>query len=53
MMGKGLEAVGIACVLIGLVHGIASSDMWGELYFLIAGMAVFSLGRVVEKKAKT
>lgn len=46
---KILQALGIACVMIGLVQGIYG-DMWGELYLLIAGIVVFYTGRIVEKR---
>jgi hypothetical protein len=45
---KVLQALGIACVMIGLVQGLYG-DMWGELYLLIAGVVVFYAGRVIEK----
>jgi hypothetical protein len=46
---KILQALGIACVMIGLVQGIYG-DMWGELYLLIAGIVVFYAGRIIEKR---
>ena len=46
---KLLQAVGIACVMIGLIQGILG-DMWGELYLLLAGIAVFAVGRFIEKR---
>lgn len=46
---KILEALGIACVIIGLVQGIYG-DMWGELYLLLAGIVVFFVGRMIEKR---
>ncbi|TAK52355.1 MAG: hypothetical protein EPO24_15315 [Bacteroidetes bacterium] len=48
-IGKLLEAIGIAAVMLGLVQGIYG-DMWGELYLLLAGIAVFYAGRIIEKK---
>jgi hypothetical protein len=50
MLAKGLEAVGIAAVLVGLVQGVYGSDMWGELYFFLGGMLIFYTGRRMEKK---
>ena len=38
LVAKGCEALGIACVMIGLVQGIQSSSMWMELYLSIIGM---------------
>lgn len=50
IIGKGLEAVGIASLAIAVIHGISSGDMWGELYFFVGGMAVFYVGRWIEKR---
>ena len=46
---KFLQAIGIASVMIGLIQGIYG-DMWGELYLLIAGILVFGIGRIMEKR---
>ncbi len=48
---KGLEAVGIAALMIGLVQGIYG-DAWGELYLFVGGMLVFYIGRKLEKKSQ-
>jgi hypothetical protein len=48
LVAKLLEAVGIAAVMIGLVQGIYG-DMWGELYLFLGGIAVFVIGRQMEK----
>jgi len=48
-IAKGFEAIGIACVMIGLVQGIQSNSMWIELYLSIAGVAIFLLGWAIEK----
>jgi hypothetical protein len=50
VVAKGLEALGIACVMIGLVQGIVSDNMWIELYLSIAGIVVFVIGRIIEKR---
>ncbi len=50
IVAKGLEALGIACVMIGLVQGIMSDNMWIELYLSIAGIVIFLIGRVIEKR---
>lgn len=50
--GKLLEAIGIAAVMLGLVQGIYG-DMWGELYLLLGGIAVFYAGRIIEKRSTT
>ena len=49
VLAKGLEALGIAAVMVGLVQGIYG-DMWGELYLFLGGMVVFFIGRRMEKK---
>ena len=49
-LAKVLEALGIACVMIGLVEGIMGSTMWMELYLSIAGIIVFTAGRKLEKR---
>lgn len=50
VVAKGLEALGIASVMIGLVQGIMSENMWIELYLSIAGIVVFLIGRIIEKR---
>lgn len=52
ILAKSLEAIGIACVMIGLIDGIHGS-MWLELYLSIIGLAVFFAGRAVERSLKT
>lgn len=47
---KSLEALGIACVMIGLVQGILSETMWMELYLSIIGIVVFLVGWAVETR---
>lgn len=47
---KLLQALGIACVMIGLVQGISAGDMWGELYFALGGILAFYVGRLIERK---
>ena len=49
LVGKGFEALGIACVMIGLVQGIQGESMWMELYLSIFGIVIFLLGYGVEK----
>jgi ABC-type uncharacterized transport system permease subunit len=46
---KGLEALGIVCVLFGLLHGISSPTLWGELYLSVLGIVLFLIGRGLEK----
>lgn len=50
LFAKALEALGIACVMIGLVEGILGSTMWMELYLTVAGILVFIAGRRLEKR---
>ena len=47
---KGLEAVGIAALMIALVSGF-HGDEWGELYLFIGGIVVFIVGWLLEKRA--
>jgi len=46
---KACEAIGISCVMIGLVQGIMSETMWMELYLSIIGIVVFLIGWGIEK----
>ena len=50
MLAKALEALGIACVMVGLVEGVLGTTMWMELYLSIAGIIVFIAGRSIEKR---
>jgi hypothetical protein len=47
---KAMQALGLACVMIGLVEGILGSTMWMELYLSVAGIIVFIAGRRIEKR---
>ena len=49
VIAKGIEAVGIAAVMVGLIQGIYG-DMWGELYLFLGGIVAFLVGRRIEKK---
>ena len=51
IVAKSLEALGIACVMIGLVQGIMGTTMWMELYLSVAGIIVFIGGRSLEKRS--
>jgi hypothetical protein len=46
---KVFEALGISCVMIGLVQGIMSETLWMELYLSIIGIVVFLIGWGIEK----
>ena len=48
VLSKTLEALGIACVMIGLIDGVQGS-MWLELYLLIIGLLVFLAGWAIER----
>jgi hypothetical protein len=48
VLSKTLEALGIACVMIGLIDGVQGS-MWLELYLLIIGLLVFLAGWGIER----
>jgi len=48
-LAKGLEALGIAALIIAFVVGIYG-DEWGELYLFLGGIVVFLIGRQLEKK---
>ena len=46
---KFLEALGLVTVLFGFAYGL-QGDMWTDLYFLLGGATIFSIGRMLEKK---
>ena len=49
ILAKVLEAIGIAEVMFGLVTGLMG-DMKRELYFALAGAAVFTLGWLIQRR---
>ena len=49
IIAKGLEALGIACVMLGLVQGIQTENMWIELYLSVIGIVLFLIGWGIEK----
>ena len=51
IIAKTLEAIGIACLMIGFIDGIMGSA-WSELYLLIIGLIVFFAGWGIEKSLK-
>jgi hypothetical protein len=51
LFGKVLQAIGFADVGFGLYRGMVRDDMWTELYMLVAGTALFYLGRLLERRA--
>ncbi|MBX2989553.1 MAG: hypothetical protein KF749_00135 [Bacteroidetes bacterium] len=48
-VAKGLEALGIACLGLGLILGINSPTLWVELYLFLLGIFVFFIGWGIEK----
>jgi hypothetical protein len=46
-----LQAIGMADVGIALYFGIVNDDMWQELYFALAGVVFFSVGRLLQRRA--
>lgn len=50
-LAKVLQAVGFADVGIGLWFGIVHDDMWKELYWTLAGLGLFMVGRLIERRA--
>ena len=52
LLGKLLEALGIAATMVGLIQGIYG-DAWGELYLFLGGIFLFLVGRRIEKQSST
>ncbi|MBI4563239.1 MAG: hypothetical protein HY716_00910 [Planctomycetes bacterium] len=48
-IGRALQLLGLATVLVGLGVGIAMSNVKAELLYLGAGVALFYGGRWLEK----
>jgi len=51
LVSKFLEAIGFVTVAAALFYGITRNDEWVELYFFLAGIAVFAVGRFLERRA--
>ncbi len=47
---KFLEAMGFVTVGAGLFYGVTRNDEWVELYFFLSGIALFAVGRFLEKR---
>jgi len=47
---KFLEAMGFVTVGTGLFYGVTRNDEWFELYFFLAGIALFAFGRLLERR---
>jgi hypothetical protein len=50
-LAKVLQAVGIADVGIGIWFGVVHDDLWKELYWALAGVGFFVVGRLLERRA--
>jgi glutaredoxin len=50
LLFKFLEALGFLTVGAGLFYGVTRNNEWQELYFVLAGIAVFAVGRILEKR---
>jgi hypothetical protein len=64
-LGKTLELIGFTSVTLGLLIGVGNHTklvspigpmsperaMWIELFFFLAGIAIFALGRFFERRA--
>jgi hypothetical protein len=50
MVFKFFEAMGFVTVGAGLFYGVTKNDEWTELYFLLAGIALFAVGRFLERR---
>ncbi|MBI4429492.1 MAG: glutaredoxin family protein [Ignavibacteriales bacterium] len=48
-VGKTFEALGFLTVAVGLMYGLMG-DMWTDLYFFLGGIAIFVVGRSLEKR---
>jgi hypothetical protein len=49
LLAKSLEALGIACVIIGWAQTFAGNNTWFELYFFV-GVGIFLVGWWIEKR---
>ena len=47
---KFLEALGFVTIGVGLFYGVTRNDEWQELYFFLAGILVFGIGRILERR---
>ncbi|MFQ5651858.1 MAG: hypothetical protein ACE5IY_18125 [bacterium] len=49
-VGKGLQIIGLAQVLVGLYIGFSQNDLRTELKIALIGVAIFGIGRLMEIK---
>ena len=50
LLFKFLEAIGFVTVGAGLFYGVTRNDEWVELYFFLAGIAMYAAGRILERR---
>ncbi len=50
-VAKALEIVGLVQVLGGLYIGFSQNDLGAELKIAVIGIAIFFVGRLLERKA--
>jgi thiol-disulfide isomerase/thioredoxin len=50
LFSKFLEAMGFVTVAAALFYGVTKNDEWVELYFFLAGIALFAIGRFLERR---
>lgn len=50
LIAKFLEATGFVTVAAALFYGVTRNDEWTELYFFLAGIALFAVGRILERR---
>ena len=49
-VAKGLQIIGLFEVLVGLYVGFSQNDLAAELKIAIMGVAIFVIGRLIEKR---
>ncbi|MFQ6113101.1 MAG: hypothetical protein ACE5NG_03310 [bacterium] len=49
-LAKGLQAIGLIEVLIGLYAGFSQNNLSAEFKFAMIGVAIFGVGWFIEKK---
>lgn len=51
-LGKILEACGLALTGSGLIYGLVADDLSYELTMMLAGIGVFFIGWLIDRKAR-
>lgn len=49
-LGKALQLIGMANLLVGLYVGLVEGGMWPELYLLLIGSLLFIIGQLLERR---